>query len=215
MEKSPFILTVSHHKGGVGKSTIVVNLANYFAREGEKVAILDIDTQGTITSFYDLTGTQYEVPLIPRQSFQNFQELLHLYQYDLIVVDTPPYISQDLNQLYAISDFILIPTKPSGKDLITIRRSVEHIDQYSPDHCKKAFVLSQCKAQAKRLNADARKDLEEYKIPILKTMIYDRVDTGNYEFSGSSIFSTKNKKAKEEFKQLAEEIFAHLDGEKV
>lgn len=211
MENRPFILTVSHHKGGVGKSTIVVNLANYFARGGEQVAILDIDTQGTISSFYELAGKNYEVPLLSHQSFKDFEELLELRQYDLIVVDTPPYISEDLAQLYAISDFVLIPTKPSGKDLITIRRSVEHIAQYIPSHCQKAFVLSQCKAQAKRLNLDARNDLKEYNIPVLKTVIYDRVATGNYEFSGSSIFSTKNEKAKKEFKELAEEIFSQLN----
>lgn len=42
----PYILTVSNRKGGSGKSTTVVNLAAEWAAVGNRVLVVDLDTQG-------------------------------------------------------------------------------------------------------------------------------------------------------------------------
>lgn len=45
------ILTIASTKGGVGKSTFVLNLATLIQNLGKKVAILDADSQGTISKW--------------------------------------------------------------------------------------------------------------------------------------------------------------------
>jgi chromosome partitioning protein len=46
-----YIITIASTKGGVGKSTFVLNLATVLLNQGKKVAVLDADSQGTITKW--------------------------------------------------------------------------------------------------------------------------------------------------------------------
>jgi chromosome partitioning protein len=43
-----YIITIASTKGGVGKSTLVLNLATTLLNQGKKVAVLDADSQGTL-----------------------------------------------------------------------------------------------------------------------------------------------------------------------
>lgn len=49
---SPLIIDVQNFKGGVGKSTTVVNLAHYLAEAGLRVLIIDTDSQATATAYF-------------------------------------------------------------------------------------------------------------------------------------------------------------------
>ena len=48
------IISVVNNKGGVGKTTITVNLAHALAMQGKKVLIVDVDSQCNSTSFFNL-----------------------------------------------------------------------------------------------------------------------------------------------------------------
>tara|TARA_R110002073_G_scaffold37621_8_gene108418 strand:- start:2627 stop:3397 length:771 start_codon:yes stop_codon:yes gene_type:complete len=76
------VITVANQKGGVGKTTTTVCIADALAARGHKVLMLDLDPQGSLTSYLQMDPDQVEntvynifdgdEPLIPRESgFEN------------------------------------------------------------------------------------------------------------------------------------------------
>jgi chromosome partitioning protein len=48
----PRIIAVANHKGGVGKTTTTFNLAGYFASQGKRVLVCDLDPQASLTKLF-------------------------------------------------------------------------------------------------------------------------------------------------------------------
>lgn len=192
------IITVAHQKGGVGKSTLVLNLALSFKQTGLKVAIIDMDLQGSLAGLVDMVDN-LDIVLPPDPI-----EALTSLPYDILLIDTPPYLASVLPKLFSLSNFILIPTKTGFFDAMAIKSTlnlVQEAKRKSPA-LDSGIVLNMVKNNSTLTNEVKQIFSSER---ILDTVIYERVSYIRSALTGG-IFNTTDKKAKEEITSLTAEI---------
>jgi len=192
------VITIAHQKGGVGKTTLAINLAYAFA-ESSKVAIVDADLQGSVT---DLKGFLTGIDVVGLESLTKGE----LGSYDLIVIDTPPYLSNRLEELFALSDFVLVPTKAGILDVMAIRATIALIlKSIALKPVLKAGIVLNMVLPRTSLNEEVKQILIGYEVPILQTQIRQRVSYTRSPMT-SGVFGSEDSAAKEEIINLASEI---------
>ncbi|MEJ7693493.1 ParA family protein [Daejeonella sp.] len=192
------IITIAHQKGGVGKSTLAVNLALCF-QDQLKIALVDTDLQG---SLYHSREEFPGLEIVGANRLEDIADLPH----DLVIVDTPPYLSNKLPNLFAQSNFILVPTKAGFFDVMAIRATLAlvHEAQTINPQLKAGIALNMVKPRSS-ITADVADLLESLGTPLLRTRIHDRVSIARSSITSGILHST-DKKAIEEITSLAEEI---------
>lgn len=191
------IITIAHQKGGVGKSTLALNLALGF-QEQLTVRLIDTDIQG---SLYHIKDDFDELAIAgPPELAEDKQP------YDLIIVDTPPYLTNRLPELFQRSDLILVPTKAGFFDVMAIRSTIALIKQAQQEKpsLKAAIVLNMVKPRS-GITADVTALLKDMQIPLLTTVIHDRVSIARSAIT-SGVFQSNDPKAKAELMALTGEI---------
>jgi chromosome partitioning protein len=192
------IITVAHQKGGVGKSTLALNLATCF-QDQLRVALVDIDLQGSIS---DLKEDFPELAIISEDQMNKIQDL----EYDLIIVDTPPYLSVRLPELFSISDYVLVPTKAGFFDVMAIRATLQLLEESQVKHpgLKAGIVVNMVKPRS-GITAEVQELLKSFSTPVLSTLVHDRVSYARSPLTGG-VLGGEDPKAKEEITALADEI---------
>jgi chromosome partitioning protein len=193
------IITVAHQKGGVGKTTLALNLAACF-KDDLKVGLLDTDMQGSLIGLSEMLEG---IELIP---YDNNPQNLRNIDKDLLIIDTPPYLSSQLPALFEVSDFVLIPSKVGFLDVMAVRATLHLIREAQAKHknLKAAIVLNMVKNRT-NVTEEIREIIRTYDIPLLKTAITDRVSyTRSPILSG--VFAGDDDKAKDEITALADEV---------
>jgi len=197
------IITVAHQKGGVGKTTLSLNLATFF-KDYARVGLLDSDPQESINGLGDLLEG---IKIIPHDYLSTLEKVKDL---DLLVIDTPPYLTTRLTELFMLSDYVLIPTKVGYLDAMAIRATIALLKeaQSRKQNLKAGVVMNMVKHRTS-INDDIKEILRGFDIPILSTVITDRVSYTRSVIS-SGVMESIDEKAKEEITNLAEEITESL-----
>ena len=115
------ILVVGHTKGGVGKTTVAVNLAIALAMSGRSVHLVDADSQGTAALASEVRASAGLVPPLPCSVCPDGaalrQHVEGVAAADVVVIDAGGRDSAALRAALLVADVLLVPYQPRSFDV--------------------------------------------------------------------------------------------------
>lgn len=197
------IISVANMKGGVGKTTIGLHLANCLAiNKGLKVIYLDCDHQESATDYRAFEKADYEIAppypiekVAPKYIAQEVK--YHNKNYDVIFIDIPRITNdqdEQIGTMLAVCDSILIPFKAGDLEGLSIKRFSKIIRDLATYKESKDFDFSYYGFHNLKRNKledkSARKFMEHHNIPTFEATLPDVVSIGRVS-TFESILNTK------------------------
>ncbi len=207
------IISFLNQKGGVGKTTLSINVATSLALKKHKVLLIDADPQN---SSLDWATTRKKETLFTVVSIT--KPIIHkevgklIKNYDFIIIDGPPRIYDVAKSAIVSSDVIIMPVQPSPYDIWAAQEVVGLIKEVAIPlenirTIKSAFVINR-KIVNTAIGRDVNEALGHYDVDVLETHICQRVSYVESATNGTSVVeaTTKDTLAKQEILSLTEEI---------
>ena len=149
------IVTVAGLKGGTGKTTVAVSLAEAGAERHGTALLVDADPQGSAMTWAELAEEAGEPLLsaavaLPTRDLARRLEAIGAGRYALVVIDTPPGDPRITAAALAVADLVLVPARPTPADMSRLWPTVEAASTAGKPV---AVVLSQVRAATRALAA--------------------------------------------------------------
>ena len=175
-------IVIACQKGGVGKSTLCLNLLTEALKRGHKSAIVDLDEQGSCMLMSD------QRKRIHGQKLPVFLD--YPSGYDLLIVDTPPHANAALPSMLNGADLVLVPVRPATLDLFAAATTLAIARRLDIRH---AAVLMLPVARSPEIK-EAQDWLKNQKTE-LAGIVHHRIDISRATGQGLGMFELDDKHA--------------------
>lgn len=205
------ILGFINQKGGVGKTTLSLNMADYLARGGGRVLLIDADRQRSSAKWAEKRGDDnppaFTVVEMSRENMARDAIQMSV-DYDHVVIDGPRDAEKISRAVIVASEMVIIPIEPSGFSTDAASETAAQVAecQVIKPALKCGFVVSR-KIGNTVLGKDIRDIASEFEFPVLDADIENRVAFAEAATLGLTIFEyAPESKAASEIGTLAQEI---------
>ncbi|WP_341702070.1 ParA family protein [Ferrovibrio sp.] len=212
------VVAVANQKGGVGKTTVSVNLAVEFWRRNFRTLVIDGDPQGSAVEYAANAPEDKPFPIpvinLAHAGAKLAQEVMrHADNYDLIVIDCPPHkTSPQTLAAIAASDLVIMPLYPSWLDLTATKATLETFEQakaLNPDI--RAAVLLNGVRNKTIMSMAIDLAITELNIPRLKTEISLAEELRQVVGDGEAVALRGASKTRQQISALADELLENLN----
>ncbi len=197
------IITIAHHRGGVGKTTLALNLAATLKPD----IIIDLDMHDTLTTLNQFRETP--LPLVHCDS-NNLLEVLN--QEKLILIDCGGYDGEIIQKAIALSDLVIVPVNDEINELIGLAKFDHLLAELSGQINApiNAFILPyRIHHATKQVQGLVDFAAQSQSFRKLESIIRTRKTYANASSFGCGVVehpSTKYSDAAKEMKRLAQEL---------
>lgn len=130
---------IANPKGGVGKSTVATNLAGYFACQGERVMLGDIDRQQSAREWLRLRNPA--LPHITTWELEADKPARPPRDTHRVVLDTPAGLhGKKLAHVLRLVNRVIVPLQPSIFDILATRHFLDVLLEEREIRKQHAFV---------------------------------------------------------------------------
>lgn len=178
MEKTKRIC-IFNNKGGVAKTTSVINIAYCLHKKGQKVLVVDCDTQENCFDFFFSTSAdsifKTEFENISHTTWTRFEKLpdKEISAFDIVLFDLPPTMSDEVQRILHQSDVVYVPSLLGAFEINGITKVTEEIHRQNVKLGGVFITMYDDKTDAKLLElfrTKLRNRLMQTVIPYSKTI---------------------------------------------
>jgi chromosome partitioning protein len=210
------IVCVGNTKGGVGKTTIALNLAIARALQGREVMLIDGDRQETAQTAIDIRAASGKTPSIACAVYSEGRTLISQVglmrsKFDDIIIDSGGRDSAALRAAMGMSDVVVVPFAPRSLDVWALAQLDSLVEEVKGAHpnMRVIAVLNAADTQGHD-NEDAAAAVADYpNMQYVATPIIRRKAIANAAGQGMSIleYTPKDVKGIEEMTALVNVVF--------